>query len=455
MEFTNRATKTYYSNFLKAVEKIKTINMLEKSAAYKSQLSQLEINLKNIQKFEPNLDLSELENEFLSFKNAVEGNDSQKSLDKDLQALQKSFDSLFLILNETKLNFDNIDSQVTASTKAIERDIAILEKNHPQYDTKPFRDKVADFQSNFKANLQNAASSNNNTLNLKEALKFVCYLPDLTWRDYEKEDFVYGSHNPTGDPYLPDYIWSQDAINTLQEKLKEYPKRVDEFIAKYDLQELNKKWTTDRMGKVTATVGASNYEDAVVATFLNNVLENISIQHAKMRFQEAQEVADFDVATYFNRAIEAQKVINASKIFTHDGLKEIASIYKQVVETMGDVENYRELILKNTLKLAKKVFMQKAKTENALLEDLVKIGFESRGWKEQVLKVHLLDFDWRLERNRDFVLGRVLSAAIATKKENGLCMLYTATIRQEDIGEGFAQPFLYSYTSKYIAEENI
>lgn len=63
--------------------------------------------------------------------------------------------------------------------------------------------------------------------------------------------------------------------------------------------------------------------------------------------------------------------------------------------------------------------------------------------------------DWRLER-RDLVLGRVLDVAIASKKQDGDCLLYRASIRQEFAGDdNYAQAYLYSYTNTYIAEENI
>ena len=39
---------------------------------------------------------------------------------------------------------------------------------------------------------------------------------------------------------------------------------------------------------------------------------------------------------------------------------------------------------------------------------------------------------------------------------DGDCLLYNATIRQELAGDdNYAAAYLYSYTSKYIAEENI
>ncbi len=108
MEPSNRAAVSYYKTFCKAVEKIQTIDPVAKSAAYKSQLSQMEINLKNIKKIEPEYNASELEAEIEKYKSAIESLDSKKSLDKDLLAIQKGFDILNKLLLETKMNFDNV-----------------------------------------------------------------------------------------------------------------------------------------------------------------------------------------------------------------------------------------------------------------------------------------------------------------------------------------------------------
>lgn len=62
MEPTNRAAITYYRTFQKALEKISEIDPTVKSTVYKSQLSQMELNHKNIKKIEPSYDSSSLEN---------------------------------------------------------------------------------------------------------------------------------------------------------------------------------------------------------------------------------------------------------------------------------------------------------------------------------------------------------------------------------------------------------
>ena len=101
------------------------------------------------------------------------------------------------------------------------------------------------------------------------------------------------------------------------------------------------------------------------------------------------------------------------------------------------------------------MYLPKAVNQDSDLENLIKTAFEHKGWNEEVVKVILLSHDWDLER-KDLVLGRVIHAAIASKKVDGDCLLYNATIRQEFAGDNsYSAAYLYSYTSKYIAEENI
>lgn len=452
MEPTNRAAITYYRTFQKALEKIAEIDPTSKSASYKSQLSQMELNLKNIKKIEPDYDVSALEAEVEKYKNTIASQDGTKALDKDLAALNISLNGLSKYLTETKLNTDNIDLTMEGSTKPILRDIAIFKKNHPHHDTTELENKVKDFENSLRIKLNGASSDHKNAKAQLKELEEAIYLPYLTWRDYEHEDFIYGSHNPNGDPYLPDYIWSQDGINKLQSILNSYPLRAEKYLAKYGSHKLE---TSNSAGRKQSANSVAEYNSSVETSFLINFIKNNSLKDARMRLAEVQEKMDFVVDFYFEKMVNAYRIINASKLTDNAELNAVAKIHQSIVDKLGDMDNYRNLVLENTIKNAKKVFIPKAKTKNAEMEQLAKIALESREWNETVLKVNLLDFDWRLERNADFIIGRVFAAAIATKKENGLCMLYTATIRQEQIGERFAQPILYSYTSKYIAEENI
>ncbi|MDX2173174.1 MAG: hypothetical protein SFY56_08645 [Bacteroidota bacterium] len=461
MEPTNRAAVTYYRTFQKALEKIAEIDPTAKSVAYKSQLSQLELNLKNIKKIEPSYDTKSLEAEVNKYKNTINSQDKSKSLDKDLLALNKGFDHFSKILAETKLNFDNIDLQVKNSVEPINRDIANFKKNHPTYDTTEFETRVKEFQQKFRAKLEGAASNNKNTLSLRDDLEHTLMLQHLGWRDVEDEDFIYGSHNPTGNLYLPDYIWSQAGIEKLQSILDEYTKRIVDFTAKYDLQELNSLYEINKDGDVDSIrrgEDGDNYKQNTVVSFVKISADKAKAQLATVRteLKALEEVSDFEVETYFNKKIDALKWIHLAKIFNkYNRIVEIGKKYQEVWDAYGSIDEYKETIKKNSLKRAKLVRLPKAAKHDEEIEALTKVAFESKGWNEEVLKVILLGHDWRLERNSEFIIGRVYDVAIAAKQKSGVCMLYNATMRQEDVGGRFSSPFISSYNSKAIAEENI
>ncbi len=461
MEPTNRAAITYYRTFQKALEKIAEIDPTSKSAAYKSQLSQLEINLKNVKKIEPDYDTSALEAEVEKYKNTITSQDKSKSLDKDLIALNKGFEYFEKILRETKFNIDSIDYQVKSSVEPINRDIAIFKKNHPTYDTKPFEDKVLDFQQKFRAKLEGAASENRNTHTLREDLENTVSLKHLGWSDVEDEDFIYGSHNPTSNPYLPNYIWSQAGIEKLQSILEEYTKRLVTFIAKYDLKELNSLYEINVEGDVESIrrdPQGDNYKQSTVVSFVQISASDAKAQLAAVRteLKVLEEVSDFVVETYFSKKVEALKWIHLAKIFNkYDRLVEIGNKYQDAWNAYGSLDDYKEKIRQNSIKRAKLVKLPKAAKHDDEIEALAKVAFETKGWNEEVLKVILLGRDWRLERNSEFIIGRVYDVAIAAKQKTGVCMLYNATMRQEDVGGRFSSPFISSYNSKAIAEENI
>lgn len=461
MEPTNRAAITYYRTFQKALEKISEIDPTVKSAAYKSQLSQMELNLKNIKKIEPTYDASSLEAEVDKYKNTINSQDTSKSLEKDLLALNKGFDHFAKILSETKLNFDNIDLQVKNSVEPINRDIAIFKKNHPTYNTEDLEARVRDFQQQFRAKLEGASLENKGTHILREDLENTVTLKHLGWRDVEDEDFIYGSHNPTSNPYLPNYIWSQAGIEKLESILEGYTRRLGIFTGKYDLNELNNLYEVNAHGDVESkrrdAVG-DNYKQNTVISFvqISSVEAKAQLAAIKTELKVLEEVSDFVVETYFNKKVDALKWIHLAKIFSkYDRLVEIGNKYQDVWNGYGSLDDYKKTIRKNSLKRAKLVKLPKAAKHDDEIEALAKVAFESKGWNEEVLKIILLGQDWRLERNSEFVIGRVYDVAIAAKQKTGVCMLYNATMRQEDVGGRFSSPFISSYNSKAIAEENI
>ncbi len=450
MEFTNRATKTYYNNFIKAIEKIKTINMLEKSAAYKSQLGQLEINLKNIKKFEPGLDVSELENQYNSYKNAIEGNDNQKSLDKDLLSINNNFEILFKKLNETKLNFDSIDLQVKNATEPLERDVKIFENKYPNYDSSSFHQKIIDFQTKFRVLLEGSNSKNQETLDFKNEYFKTIKKPHFSiwtlYPEYQKPDNL----------YAPLYQYTPEDIFAFQNILNNYKTGFDSFMNENDMDSINSLFiSNDNSGE--RNTDRSNYEAISISTIIKDHLHAIDKKRVNDLLKDINEtLTRYEVDKYFNELTEAYYWIGLAKL--HPKQTEIVSIaneYQTLCNLYGSIDDYQAKIRANGKVLAKKVYLPKAVNQDSDLENLIKTAFEHKGWNEEVVKVILLSHDWDLER-KDLVLGRVIHAAIASKKVDGDCLLYNATIRQEFAGDNsYSAAYLYSYTSKYIAEENI
>ena len=70
--------------------------------------------------------------------------------------------------------------------------------------------------------------------------------------------------------------------------------------------------------------------------------------------------------------------------------------------------------------------MQPAIVQDAELEKLFRQTFEDAGWNETILKIHLLDRDWKAIRNdiTGVLEARTIRAAIASKDKTGAYTLY-------------------------------
>lgn len=96
--------------------------------------------------------------------------------------------------------------------------------------------------------------------------------------------------------------------------------------------------------------------------------------------------------------------------------------------------------------------------KDANLENVFKNVFNAQGWKESILKIHLVDSDWHIERNQytGVILGRYQSAAIAVKTESGECTYYLFTIIQDYNGSSYQSTARrYSHSPYRLACENV
>jgi hypothetical protein len=451
MEPSNRAAVSYYKTFCKAVEKIQTIDPVAKSAAYKSQLSQMEINLKNIKKIEPEYNASELEAEIEKYKSAIESLDSKKSLDKDLQAIQKGFDLLNGLLKETKLNFDNVDDTVKRSTEAMERDLLIFKKNHPDYDASGFDAQVEEFRTKLREKLQGAKDQNSATKSLRNDLEEVITQKYVNIR-IANPDYYMGTNNDTGIRYEfkpEDLARLHDYFNSTQQQCEEY-------IATADLVKLNAPFVSPDSRK--AENGRTSFEASSIESVVKALLAKASASNIRDEIKTMKEVkSDFWELDYFNAKLQILHWNTAAKIFySIPEFAEMSKLSDELSAAMGGtIEEYQAKLMANRKKVSSKVKMPEAVIQNPEIEALVKQAFESKGWKEEILKINLLSHDWTNTRNAEFIVGREFSAALASKKSNGECMLYVLTIRQEYLMERYSAPKVDSFNNTYIAEENI
>jgi hypothetical protein len=130
-----------------------------------------------------------------------------------------------------------------------------------------------------------------------------------------------------------------------------------------------------------------------------------------------------------------------------------------MVKRLGSLETVLAKGKAKGAELLKNTKMPPALLQNADTERLFRQAFEDAGWSGTIIKVNLLDRDWKAIRNEitGVVEARTQRAAIATKTKAGEFLLYNYfTIQQDFLGNGYSNQarIIYHETTE-ILEENI
>jgi hypothetical protein len=130
-----------------------------------------------------------------------------------------------------------------------------------------------------------------------------------------------------------------------------------------------------------------------------------------------------------------------------------------MVKRIGSLETVLAKGKAKAAELLKNTKMPPALVQNAELEKLFRQTFEDAGWDETIIKVHLLDRDWKAIRNEvtGVLEARTQRAAIASKDKTGVYTLYNYfTIQQDYLGNSFStQAKIIYHESTEILPENI
>lgn len=136
--------------------------------------------------------------------------------------------------------------------------------------------------------------------------------------------------------------------------------------------------------------------------------------------------------------------------------------YQKVTDMVNRIGSLETVLTKGKAKAAellKNTKMPPALVQNAELEKLFRQTFEDAGWDETIIKVHLLDRDWKAIRNEvsGVLEARTQRAAIASKDKTGVYTLYNYfTIQQDYLGNSFStQAKIIYHESTEILPENI
>jgi hypothetical protein len=136
--------------------------------------------------------------------------------------------------------------------------------------------------------------------------------------------------------------------------------------------------------------------------------------------------------------------------------------YQKVTDMVNRIGSLETVIAKGKAKgaeLLKNTKMPPALLQNVETERLFRQAFEDAGWKETIVKINLLDRDWKAIRNEytGVVEARTQRAAIAIKTKDGEFLLYNyLTIQQDYLGNAFSnQARIIYHESSPILKDNI
>lgn len=170
--------------------------------------------------------------------------------------------------------------------------------------------------------------------------------------------------------------------------------------------------------------------------------QNLRAQHTILQY----ELAHWDAL---------RKGPFADKAPLSDGYNKVTNLASR----MGPIE---DMIKAGNLRRQQRIAntkMPPAIMQNPELEKLFRQTFDDAGWNETILKVHLLDRDWKAIRNdiTGVLEARTIRAAIASKDETGAYTLYNYfTIQQDYLGTAFStQAKIVYHESTEILPDNI
>lgn len=277
-----------------------------------------------------------------------------------------------------------------------ETNLRNINMRDPNYDTKPLQAEL----DKYKAEQQGNNSQRETTRDI--ASNTIRFLSDL----FESDQTSYATN-----------LDLEQGIPAHQEKLQAFTDKVNQFLASNPDQSIIKS-------KEALATQKANYVAKTVAEYEKSINENTS----KGGLTTHRELVGMDV--YWSAIV---------KVFPN--LPAPVTALQSVKAALGRLGSEAQMLAKfqkNETEKMKNTKMPVAAAVNPALEADFKKVIATMGWKESVVKINLLNQDWSTLYHSitGNIIARTQQAAVAAKKNDGNCILYTITIVQEYTGAG-------------------
>lgn len=283
-----------------------------------------------------------------------------------------------------------------SNISSAETNLRNINMRDPKYDTKPLEAEL----DKYKAEKQGASDQKVASRDL--AASTISFLSDLFESDQTS---------------FPSNLNLEQGIPAHQEKLQAFSDKVNQFLASSPDQSVIKS-------KEAIATQKANFAAGEVAKLEKSINENTS----KFGLITHRELVALDI--YWASLV---------KIFPNLPAPAAASqAIKAALARLGTEAQMLAKFNKNEVEKMKNTKMPVAATVNPALEADFKRVIAEMGWKESVVKINLLNRDWTTLYHSvtGNIIARTQQAAVAAKKNDGNCILYTITIVQEYTGAG-------------------
>jgi hypothetical protein len=161
----NNAAKSQYTMFYKCLDKLKTLDYSTQKSSFEVQLGQAENHLKNVKKYEPGYNASQMEIDIAVYRNAAgatpkpsgnagsSGNPSSNSGNANNSNLSWDTKQVENAIRSMKNDGAQAGGRTSADELAVnaEKKLEILRQNHPDYDASGYANEIEQFKTEYNA----------------------------------------------------------------------------------------------------------------------------------------------------------------------------------------------------------------------------------------------------------------------------------------------------------------